>query len=421
MKLHPIFHNLTIQVILGILLGILVGITAPTFAAQLKPLADGFIRLIKMSIAPIVFMTIVTGIGKINTIQKLGRIGGKALLYFEIVTTFALFIGVAVANLIKPGKGINLDTIKAQDISQYTNSAEKTTGVDFVLHILPENIIDSFAKGEMLQILFFAVLFGIAVNAIGEKAKPAITFFDSLLLILFRILEMIMKLAPIGAFGGMAFTIGKYGLAMLLPLFKLMFSVYITMLLFIFVILNTICWYYGFSLWKLLKFIKAEILIVLGTSSSESVLPAIIKRLEAFGCSPSIVGLTIPTGYSFNLDGTTIYLSMAVIFLAQVTNTPLTISQELYIIFILMITSKGAAGVTGSGFIVLASTLAALNTIPVASIGILLGVDRFMSEARSITNLIGNCVATVVIAKSENEFDEKAYLNSSILEEEEGI
>jgi aerobic C4-dicarboxylate transport protein len=346
--------------------------------------------------------------------KKVGRVGGKALLYFEVITTVAIIIGLLVANIFQPGKGVNVSASSADTskIQTYQDSASDMNWLEFFAHIVPKNIFESFAKGDILQILFFAVLFGFALSRMGSAGTSLIGTFEKLSKVIFNIMKMIMVLAPFGAFGGMAFTIGTYGLETLYPLGKLMIAVYMTMILFIFGVLNLICYLYKFSLWQLLKYIRQEIVIVVGTSSSESVLPSIILKLEKFGCSKSVVGLVVPTGYSFNLDGTSIYLSMAVIFLSQVFNIDLSIGQQITIIGVLMITSKGAAGVTGSGFIVLASTLTALKVVPIESIAILLGVDRFMSEARAITNLIGNAVASVVIAKSENEFDEKAYIRA---------
>ena len=358
-----------------------------------------------MLIAPIIFFTIVLGIAGMGDLKKVGRVGGKALLYFEIVTTFALIIGVTVANLVKPGEGfvskVAADTSK---LAVYQKAAAEMHWGDFITHIVPGNVFDAFAKGDILQILFFAILFGIGLSRMGDTGKQVTDLFEKLSKVFFNIMHIVMRAAPIGAFGGMAYTISTYGIKTLQPLALLMASVYITMILFIFVVLNIICRLYKFSLWGYLKFIKEEILIVFGTSSSEPALPAMMEKLEKFGCSKSVVGLVIPAGYSFNLDGTTIYLSMSVIFLAQVFHIPLSLEQQLVIIGILMITSKGAAGVTGSGFIVLTSTLAAIKVIPVEGVAILLGVDRFMSEARAITNVIGNGVATIVIAKSEGEF-----------------
>lgn len=363
-----------------------------------------------MLIAPIIFLTIVLGIASMGDMKKVGRVGGKALLYFELITTFALIIGVTVANVFQPGKGVHVTaSADISKIAPYQKGAAEMNWSEFILHIVPHNIFDSFAKGDILQILFFAILFGFGLSHMGTAGESLLNTFDKLSKVFFNIMKVVMKLAPLGAFGGIAYTIGKYGVLTLIPLAKLMLCVYLTMFLFIFLVLNLICRYYKFSLWQYLKFIRAEILIVLGTSSSESVLPSMMLKMQQFGCAKSVVGLVIPTGYSFNLDGTTIYLSMSVIFLAQVFQIDLSIAQELTIIGILMVTSKGAAGVTGSGFIVLTSTLAAIKIIPIEGVAILLGVDRFMSEARAITNMIGNGIATVVIAKSENAFNDAAY------------
>jgi aerobic C4-dicarboxylate transport protein len=399
--------SITVQVLFAIVLGISCGLFMPKVAVEMKFVSDIFINLIKMSIAPIIFLTIVCGIGSMNNLKKLGRVGGKALLYFEIVTTFALFIGLGVANLVKPGEGLDVSLLQKSDISQFTSTAKVFNWADFFIHIIPSNIFKAFAEGDIVQVVFFSVLFGIALGRIGEAGTNILHFFHKLSQVFFKILAMVMLLAPLGAFGGMAFTIGKYGVTALIPLLKLMLTAYSTMFLFVFVILNAICYFSGFSLWKFLGYIKEEILIVLGTASSETVLPRIMDKLEKYGCSKSVVSLVIPTGYSFNLDGSTIYLSMAVVFLAQVYHIPLTWQQELSIIAILMVTSKGAAAVTGSAILVLASTLTAMHIIPVEGIAILLGTDRFMSEARAITNLIGNGVATLVIAKSEGEFEEQ--------------
>lgn len=403
--MHKIFRNLTFQVLVAIALGILVGALFPEVGASLKPIGDTFINLIKMVIAPIIFLTIVLGIGSMGNLKKVGRVGGKALLYFEIVTTFALLIGLLVANLTKPGVGVDTSRLQRGDISAYKKGAKDINWVEFITHIVPDNVFRAFAEGDILQILFFSVLFGAALTKVGTFGQSLIVTFEKLSRVFFQVLAIVMKLAPLGAFGGMAYSIGKFGLGTLIPLGKLMLTVYATMFLFIFVVLNGIARLYGFSLWKYLGFIKEEILIVLGTSSSEAALPRLMEKLERYGCSKPVVGLVIPTGYSFNLDGTTIYLSMATIFLAQVFEVNLSFGQQAAIIGILMVTSKGAAAVTGGGFIVLASTLTALQVIPVEGLALLLGVDRFMSEARAITNLIGNGVATIVIAKSEGEFD----------------
>lgn len=401
-----IFKNLTFQVVIAIILGITVGTLWPSVGQQMKPVGDTFINMIKMVIAPIIFLTIVLGIGNMGSMRKVGRVGGKAILYFEILTTFALIIGMIIANVAKPGAGIDPATLSKGDVSSFVQTGKSMNWVDFFLHIVPSNMFDAFAKGDILQILFFSILFGAGLTMLGKTGNSVIEFFDKLSKVFFNILSMIMKLAPLGAFGGMAYTIGKFGVNTLIPLGKLMLCVYTTMFLFVFVVLMLVSKIYKFSLLKYLSYIKEEILIVLGTSSSESVLPRMMAKMEKFGASKSVTSLVIPTGYSFNLDGTSIYLSMATIFLAQVFHVDLSIGQQITIIAILLLTSKGAAAVTGGGFIVLASTLSAINVIPLEGLALLLGVDRFMSEARAIVNLIGNGVATIVVAKSENEFDE---------------
>ncbi|MFI5450755.1 dicarboxylate/amino acid:cation symporter [Pedobacter sp. UC225_61] len=411
-KMKSILSNLTFQVLVAITLGVLMGVFYPAFAPHAELISKSFINMISMLIAPIIFFTIVLGIAHMGDMKKVGRVGGKALLYFEIVTTIAIIIGLVVANVLKPGINVQVPPGDVAKIATYTAQAGEINWLEFIAHIIPKNIFEAFTKGEILQILFFAILFGYGLSKMGEKGHSLISSFDKISKVLFNIMKVVMRFAPIGAFGGMAFSVGKYGLGTLLPMAKLMGSVYLTCFLFIFVILNGICRYYKFSLWQYLKYIRQEILIVLGTSSSESVLPSMMKKMEDIGCDKSVVGLVIPTGYSFNLDGTAIYLAMAVIFLTQVFNVDLSIGEQISIMAVLMVTSKGAAGVTGSGFIVLASTLTALKIMPVEHIAILLGVDRFMSEARAITNMIGNGIATIVIAKSENEFDQQKYLKA---------
>jgi aerobic C4-dicarboxylate transport protein len=418
-----LLNNLTFRVLVAITLGVILGVVAPNTAKAMRPLGDTFVNLVKMVIAPIVFFTIVLGIATLGDLKRVGRVGGKALIYFEIVTTFALAIGLIVVNIIKPGAGLDVSRLASGDISRYTTQAQQMTFVDFVTHIVPANMLEAFVRGEMLQVVFVAVLFGVALSALGDMARPALNVFEVLSKALFKIVGIIMIVAPIGAFGAMAFTVGNFGLKTLIPLGKLMASVYTTMFLFVFVVLNLIARAYGFSLWRFLKYIWEEILLVLGTSSSEAALPRLMDKLEKLGCAKPIVGLVVPTGYSFNLDGTSIYLSMATVFLAQVSGVTLSLGQELTVLGVLMLTSKGAAGVTGSGFIVLASTLSAMKIIPIESIALLLGVDRFMSEARAIVNLIGNGVATVVIAKSEKAFDaeqSRRALEGHVVLEEEG-
>lgn len=404
-----LFSNLTFQVIIAIIIGINVGIFFPGFAPTAKLISQGFINLISMLIAPIIFFTIVLGIAHMGDMKKVGRVGGKALLYFEIVSTVAIAIGLLVANVLKPGAGMITKASDASKIVGYAEQAKDMNWAEFFLHIIPHNVIAAFAEGNILQILLFAILFGYGLNKLGGEGTAVLNAFDKISKVLFKIMKVIMRLAPIGAFGGMAFSIGTHGLESLVGMAKLMGSVYLTCILFIFIVLNGICRYYKFSLWQYLKYIRQEILIVLGTSSSESALPSMMQKMEAIGCDKSVVGLVIPTGYSFNLDGTAIYLAMSVIFLCQVFHVDLSLGQQITVLGVLMVTSKGAAGVTGSGFIVLVSTLTALKIMPIEHISILIGVDRFMSEARAITNVIGNGVATIVIAKSENQFDEAKY------------
>ncbi len=399
-------RNLTFQVLCAVALGALLGALDPPLGRAMRPLGDTFVKLVKMVIGPIIFLTVVLGISNIADLKKVGRVGGKALLYFEIVTTFALAIGLCVVNLTRPGAGLAATSIAGGDASAFTAQAKSLSFVDFVTHIVPTSAVQAFADGDILQIVFFSVLFGVALTALGAAGRPLAEVLDTTLHVFFKIVALVMKVAPIGAFGAMAFTVGNFGLRTLLPLGRLMLDVYVTMFLFIFVVLNLILRAYGFRLWSYLKFISEEILIVLGTSSSEAALPGMIEKMERYGCARSVVGLVVPTGYSFNLDGTSIYLSMATVFLAQVYDVDLSLRQQLGILAVLMVTSKGAAGVTGSGFIVLASTLQAMKVVPVEGIALLLGVDRFMSEARAITNLIGNGAATLVISRSEGAFDE---------------
>ena len=409
-------QNLTVQVLVAISLGILLGALAPGVGKAMKPVGDTFINLVKMVIAPIIFLTIVSGVASMQDMKKVGRVGGKALIYFEVVSTLALAIGLIVVNITKPGAGIDVSRATG-DISRYTSGGTQLGFVDILTHVVPSSIIGAFANGEILQIVFFSLMFGIALLAVGEAGHPILSGIDRISAVFFRLTAMIMRVAPIGAFGAMAYTIGAFGLKTLIPLARLMADVYLTMAIFIFVVLNLIARLYGFSLLRLLRYIKDEILIVLGTSSSEAALPRMLAKMERFGCDRSVVGLVIPAGYSFNLDGTSIYLSMAAIFIAQAYGVHLSAAQQLSLLAVLMVTSKGAAGVTGSGFIVLAGTLAATKVVPVEGMALLLGVDRFMSEARAITNVIGNAVATVVVAKSENAFNqmkERSALEPSV-------
>lgn len=402
-----IFKTLYVQVLTAILIGILLGIFYPSFAEKFKPLGDGFIKMIKMMISPIIFCTIISGIAGMQDTKKVGRVGLKAIIYFEIVTTLALIIGLVVINILKPGRGMNVDpsTLDIKSAEAYITKSTTGNWQDFLLHIIPDSIVNALATNNLLQILFFSILLGFALAKIGDKAKPLMNGIRSLEAALFVVIRMIMKVAPLGAFGAMSFTIGKYGVGSLASLGNLMISFYTTCILFIIIILGGILKIFGFNLFKLLKYIADELLIVLGTSSSEAALPSLMKKLEKMGCSESVVGLVVPTGYSFNLDGTSIYLTMAAVFLAQATNSPMDISHQITLLLVLLLASKGAAGVTGSGFITLAAVLPVTGNIPVAAITLILGIDRFMSEARALTNIIGNTVATVVIAKSEKEID----------------
>ena len=407
-RLPGLRRNLTVQVLVAISLGILLGALQPEWGKAMKPVGDTFINLVKMVIAPIIFLTIVLGVANMQDVRKVGRVGGKAFLYFEVVSTIALAIGLAVVNVTRPGAGIDVAALAHGDVARYTAaSGEATSFVGILTHVVPPSIVGAFANGDILQIVFFSLLFGLAMLGVGEPARPLFAGLERLSQVFFRLTAMIMRVAPIGAFGAMAYTIGAFGLRALLPLGRLMLDVYLTMAIFIFVVLNLIARAYGFSLGRLLRYIKDEILIVLGTSSSEAALPRMLAKMERFGCDRSVVGLVIPAGYSFNLDGTSIYLSMAALFIAQAYGVHLSLGQQLSLLAVLMVTSKGAAGVTGSGFIVLAGTLAATRTVPVEGMALLLGVDRFMSEARAITNVIGNAVATVVVAKSEGAFSEE--------------
>lgn len=405
--MNKLLRNLTFQVLVAVTLGITVGVVAPDVGKSLKPLGDTFINLVKMVITPIIFLTIVHGIASMADLSKLGRVGGKALLYFEVVSTLALAIGLVIVNITQPGAGLDVSSLPTGDVSRYTATGAQQSTLEFLLHIVPSNVVKAFSEGDLLPVVFFSVLFGVALTAVGDAGRDIADLLVRLQAVFFKIVAIVMKVAPIGAFGAMAYTIGTFGLRTLLPLGRLMLDVYLTMAVFIFVVLGLICRLYGFRLWKFLRFIREEILLVLGTSSSEAALPRMLEKLERYGCARPVVGLVIPTGYSFNLDGTSIYLSMAAIFIAQVYRIDLSLTQQLTLLGILMLTSKGAAGVTGSGFIVLASTLAATNTVPVEGVALLLGVDRFMSEARAITNLIGNGVATLVVSRSEGAFDDE--------------
>ena len=402
-----LFRSLYVQVIIAIVLGILVGALFPKFGEGLKPLGDIFVKLIKMVIAPIIFATVVSGVAHMRDTRKVGRVGGKALIYFEVVSTLALIIGMVVMNVLRPGAGMNVDpaTLDTAGLTKYTEAAGEMTVWDHILKIIPDTLVSAFTGGELLPVLLVALLFGFALMRLGKLGDQILYGIDALNQVVFVILGFIMRLAPIGAFGAMAFTVGKYGLKSLTSLGYLMGSFYLTCLLFIFVVLGLIARAAGFSIFKLIRYIREELLIVLGTSSSESALPRLMMKLEHAGAEKSVVGLVVPTGYSFNLDGTSIYLTMAALFIAQATNTPLGLGEQLSLLAVLLLTSKGAAGVTGSGFITLAATLGAVGHVPVAGMALILGIDRFMSEARALTNFIGNAVATLVVARSENAVD----------------
>ena len=407
MHKKPLYKSLYFQVIVAIFIGVLIGHFAPATGEAMKPLGDGFIKLIKMMIAPIIFCTVVVGIAGMEDMKKVGKTGGLALVYFEVVSTVSLIVGLIIVNAVQPGGGMNVDphTLDTKGIAAYTGPGKMQNTTEFLMNVIPNTVFDAFAKGEILQVLLFAVLFGFALHKFGGRGTLVFDFIEKSSHVLFTIVGYIMKLAPLGAFGAMAFTIGKYGVGSLLSLGKLMGTFYATCLVFIFGVLGVIARMHGFSIWKFIKYIKEELLIVLGTSSSESVLPRMMAKMENLGARKSVVGLVIPTGYSFNLDGTSIYLTMAAMFIAQATNTPMTLVQQLTLLTVLLLTSKGAAGVTGSGFIVLAATLSAVGGVPVAGLALILGIDRFMSEARALTNLIGNGVATVIVAKWTGELD----------------
>ncbi|MBV4490298.1 dicarboxylate/amino acid:cation symporter [Pseudomonas oryzicola] len=404
---QPLYKSLYFQVLVAITIGILLGHYYPETGVALKPLGDGFVKLIKMVIAPIIFCTVVSGIAGMQSMKSVGKTGGYALLYFEVVSTIALIIGLVVVNVVQPGAGMHIDvnTLNASSVAAYAAAGAQQTTVGFLLNVIPNTVVGAFANGDILQVLMFSVLFGFALHRLGSYGKPVLDLIDRFAHVMFNIINMIMKLAPVGAFGAMAFTIGQYGVGSLVQLGYLMACFYITCLLFVLVVLGGICRAHGFSVLKLIRYIREELLIVLGTSSSESALPRMLAKMERLGAKKSVVGLVIPTGYSFNLDGTSIYLTMAAVFIAQATDTTMDITHQITLLLVLLVASKGAAGVTGSGFIVLAATLSAVGHLPVAGLALILGIDRFMSEARALTNLVGNAVATVVVAKWVKEMD----------------
>ncbi|MBV8665455.1 MAG: dicarboxylate/amino acid:cation symporter [Burkholderiaceae bacterium] len=405
----PFYKILYVQVLFAIALGVAFGVFYPDNAVTMKPFGDGFIKLIKMIIAPVIFCTVVSGIAGMENMKKMGRVGAKALIYFEVVSTIALIIGLVVSNVLRPGDGFVAapGAMDPNAVAEFTTKAKPLSAVEILMNIIPGTVVDAFAKGDILQVLLVSILFGLSLSFLGPKGKPIVTLIDDLSKAIFGVVGIIMKAAPVGAFGAMAFTIGKYGFHALVPLAKLMGSFYLTALLFILVVLGIIAKATGFSILRYLAYIKEELLIVLGTSSSESALPSLMTKLEKLGCAKSVVGLVVPTGYSFNLDGTNIYMTMAALFVAQATNTDLTLTQQLTILGVAMLTSKGASGVTGAGFITLAATLAVVPTIPVAGMALILGIDRFMSECRALTNFIGNGVATIVVSAWEHELDRK--------------
>ncbi len=406
---QPIYRTLYFQVLLAIALGATLGHFYPQTGAAMKPFGDGFIKLVKMIIAPVIFCTVVIGIAGSEDMKRVGRTGGLALIYFEVVSTIALLVGLVVVNVLQPGAGMNVDvrTLDTKAVAAYTGPGKMESLKDFLLHIIPSTMVDAFAKGEILQVLLIAILFGVGLQKVGGRVSNVYALIEKTSEILFAIVKMIMVVAPLGAFGAMAFTVGAYGISSLLSLAKLMGTFYVTCLLFVFVVLGSIARAHGFGIWRFLRYIREELLIVLGTSSSEAALPRMMGKMESLGAGKSTVGLVIPTGYSFNLDGTSIYLTMAAVFVAQATNTPMTIWDQLTLLAVLLLTSKGAAGVTGSGFIVLAATLSAVGNVPVGGLALILGIDRFMSEARALTNVVGNGVAAVVVAKWTGDLNEK--------------
>jgi Na+/H+-dicarboxylate symporter len=398
---------LWLQVLVAVILGVLIGIYLPETGTALKPLGDGFVRLIRMALAPIIFGTIVVGIARMGDMHEVGRVGVKALLYFEVVSSLSLLMGLVAVDVLQPGRGMNIDprTLDAHAVAGYASTAQHLDVADFLLDIIPNSVGDAFVRGNILQLILFGVLFGLALTRFRERAKPLVDVMELMLEGLFGIVRMVMVLAPIGTLGAMAYTIGRYGIGSLLELAQLTFEVWAVSILFVVVVLGLIARAAGFSLWKFLRYIREEILITLGTSSSEAVLAPLITKMERLGCAKPVVGLVMPAGYTFNADGTSIYLGMCALFIAQATNTPLSLQQQVVVLLVLMLTSKGSAGVAGAGFVTLAATLASMNQIPVAGIVLLLGVDRFTNAARAITNIIGNGVATIVVAKWEGAFD----------------
>lgn len=403
----PFYAQLYVQVLVAITVGILLGHFYPSVGESMKPLGDAFIKLVKMIIAPVIFLTVTTGIAGMSDLQKVGRVAGKAMLYFLTFSTLALIIGLVVANVVQPGAGFNIDpaTLDASTISNYAAKAHDQSVTGFLMNIIPSTIVGAFADGDILQVLFFSVLFGIALALVGDKGTPVLNFLQALTTPIFKLVSVLMKAAPIGAFGAMAFTIGKYGIGAVINLAMLVGTFYVTSFLFVFVVLGAVCRYNGFSILSLIRYIKEELLLVLGTSSSEAALPSLMEKMEKAGAKRSVVGLVIPTGYSFNLDGTNIYMTLAALFIAQATNIHLSMGDQILLLLVAMLSSKGAAGITGAGFITLAATLSVVPAVPVAGMALILGVDRFMSECRALTNFVGNAVATLVVARWEGELD----------------
>lgn len=406
---QPFYKHLYFQVLVAIIAGIALGHFYPAFGEQLKPLGDGFIRLVKMIIAPVIFLTVATGIAGMNDTKKVGRVAGKAMIYFLVFSTLALIVGLIVANTVQPGAGMNIDpaTLDAKAVATYADKAHEQTITGFLMNIIPTTIVGAFASGDILQVLFFSVLFGIALGIVGEKGKPVTDFMHAMMYPIFKLVAILMKAAPIGAFGAMAFTIGKYGISSVTNLAMLIGTFYVTSALFVFVVLGAVCRYNGFSIVALIRYIKEELLLVLGTSSSEAALPGLMSKMEKAGCKRSVVGLVIPTGYSFNLDGTNIYMTLAALFIAQATGIHLSFGEQILLLLVAMLSSKGAAGITGAGFITLAATLSVVPSVPVAGMALILGIDRFMSECRALTNFVGNAVATIVVARWEGELDQE--------------
>jgi len=413
----PFYTTLWAQVVFAIGIAVAFGYFNPARAIAMKPLGDAFIRLITMIITLIIFCTVVSGIAGMQSLKKVGRVGGMALLYFEIVSTIALFIGLVVGNVVKPGAAFNVNpaTLDAKAVADYAGQAKTQNVTDFLLHIIPTTVFDAFAKGDILEVLLLSLLFGFALSAIGPRCKPLMDLFEALSLAVFGVVNILMKFAPIGAFGAMAFTVGKYGLASLGPLAKLIATFWVTSILFVLIVLGAIGWIAGFNIVQFLLYIKEEILLVLATSSSETALPTLMDKMEKLGCSKSLVGLVVPTGYTFNTDGSSLYMTMAALFVAQATHTPLTLPQQLTIFAVAILTSKGASGVQGASFIALVGTLAVIPTIPVAGMALILGIDRFMSMGRAVVNMIGNGIATIVVARCEGELPKESLQQRLVL------